>query len=266
MRDSGGGAVDAAACEVLVQGAHRLSSLRVLGLICSTSEDGSADYAYCGAVAWTLAHTPNVTVLHLHLCRVAQLPPLASLLHLELTVDSSLSAQAVGSLPLLVHLLTLCLQARQEEDSAGIQRAFTVPLLRLESLTELEVVRLNNVTPTHIYLSDECWLDVEFEQTRALRDGVWLGIASALSLIRWTKPGSGFAVAPALLPHCYDLTCLELESHSFGTASEPFAFPGALEELKSVKITADKAYLQVPEDAAWSRCVITCKSELAVKW
>lgn len=253
--------LDAPTCKILLGGAAQLSSLTSLTLEFGGCVDAQTESAYCMAVAWLLAHAQRLEHLHLSLCGIAQLPPLASLVHLVLVVNSTESHAAVQCLHLLPNLKALQLSSLMllHDQDEGAGRG--VPAMQLDSMVNLRTVDLHEIAPERLSLPVGCRLDLRLCTSCNLQE-VMAGVDPGdLVVLRWSQNVEEVLSLPPVLLACMNLVKLELHLGEVGMDGQLLVLPSAvlLPRLKYVGVWSCKnMYIRVPKDAAYSGFMVSC--------
>ena len=225
--------------------------------------DGCADsqskIAYCGAVAWLLAHTQRLEHLHLCLCHNPHLPPLASLVHLELIVIGSTSCAAVQCLHLLPNLQALQLGSRTLLHNEGKEMSVAVPAMQLNAVVGLRTVSFYEVAPEGLSLPVGCKLDLSLWDSK-LQDVLTVADPSAVGYLKWSQCTERVVSLPPLLLGCVKLVSLWLNVVvAGGDRGHPLMLPSAavLPHLRHVQLWSGReSWFGVPKDAAYTEFVV----------
>ena len=198
-------ALDAQACSILLSGASQLSSLTSFTL--ETSGESMDAHARIGSgevVTWLLAHTQRLKHLCLSHCGIAQLPPVASLVRLELDVKGRALCAVLQYGHLLTNLQALQL-SRFGRPSEKDQDGDTV---RLEGLVHLRTVDLIGIAPDSLSLPEGCTLNLYTWGGRIEQDVARVAHPTAVVSMRVSQRQEPLLCFPPVLLACKNLVTL----------------------------------------------------------
>ena len=203
-------------------------NLRALEACCS----GEITPEIQSALIWVLRGARNLSFLNLSLHRLAVMPRMTQLRHLQLQLDSDF-CQVAESLTELQQLQTLYLRQIEYE---GLPR-FN-PVLDLAGLPELHSVSLRNIVPSSLTLPEGAPLHLWLYSLKDAREGIWRGVAHSLqSIILFDGDQTGIATVaelPRFLQRSSGLKSIFMALVSLGSAEDPLPLSGSLLQVNTL--------------------------------
>ncbi len=188
---------------------------------------------------WLLSCAQKLTVLSASLEALPWLPPLLQLKHLVLRCEQ----HTFGALRNARNLETLSLSAGEYTRAS---------ILQLDSLASLRVVALHKIRPSGIYLPEACYLHISGleEVLDPSKKGAWNGAITNLSSFGFSCSYRKISRLPGCFAHLQKLTFVTLELGQCGS-SEHFLSLDGLGNVRKLRVSGKKLYLNVPSEVSW---------------
>ena len=228
---------------------------------------------FCTAILWLLEHTDKLQFLRLKLTEQLfanlslhkQLPHLAKLEHLQLSLEDGSLCDLAQSLKALTSLRTLYLEFNRHTSQFDDR-----PDLDLSGLGKLRSVSLADVVPGSLNLPKGAALHLQMCRLSHLMEDVWKQHAPVLESV-YLSVGNGDVIAdasqlPKFLVGPSGLKSVILQLTSFGTSEHPIQLSGSFLQVECIILQCFlEVCIRVPAGMLpWRLASFTCTGSLNI--